>query len=692
MEKLKHKPNITPKLLKHFVCVNPNNNNIFIDKLHETSDLIHVDSKNGHHTWFIETVKIKNAITLDKYLEKKLTFSLDELKTLLDKIVEMNTEFKIYHTDLHLGNILLKLSNDGNIETSYIIDFGMVWRFHEQKKFSKMTDIFTLWEQLKQQEIFKPKDLNDMFLCTIRRYKLLDQNENETNDMFLKRVEKIRNQDTGVLILKRLKLGAAALALAGGAIYSYKNKKTNPTNTLSPSPTIEPPPIPPSPTIEPLPNPPSPTTEPPPSPEFIPTKPFPQIMNSISTPSTLESKLNDPKRKAATFSTFFYPKTNCPSKVIPKIISMYDYYPFELFHPGLIKTLNQDMFWILVIKYAKAQLIGLTTKISVDLRKCVFNLLEMRMIIPPNTDDSPYILGFGYTHIPTGYTFAPTLQNLLDNNLTTSTANINAVDMLCMCALSVKLDLINPCQDYQFLFFSMYNNLSLRDPRIRNRLLSPKVQSPPNLYNGDNPFVIDKHYSEVFTILKRFINREEFSYSEFKIYYQKNVLFVLMRYLFYENYYETPSFVRYLSSNDILDGFSTPSDQQVLFSLIRQIDLYWDDNTPLKNSELGFLNTIKMTTIIPSTNQRQDIPFDIKFILYKMGAFKRFMINENVKQNVKQNLVGFRNNDIVLNDRFFRTDEDMDIFVNNLLDQNRRPNNVINQFLRDRNTDINRNV
>jgi serine/threonine protein kinase len=50
LKKLQHKPNITPKLIKYFVCVNPNNNNTFIDKLQETSELIHIDSKDGHHT------------------------------------------------------------------------------------------------------------------------------------------------------------------------------------------------------------------------------------------------------------------------------------------------------------------------------------------------------------------------------------------------------------------------------------------------------------------------------------------------------------------------------------------------------------------------------------------------------------------------------------------------------------------
>jgi hypothetical protein len=614
-------------------------------------------------------------------------YSLDELKKLLDKIVEMNTIFKIHHTDLHTGNVLLKLSDDGKVETSYIINFGMVWRFEEQKNFSQMTDVFTLWEELKQKNLFKPKELNDLFISTIKRYNLLQQKEDETDDMFLKRIEKIRDQDTGVLLLKRLKLGAAALALGGvgAAFYKYKNgQSSTPKQSSTPSTPNNESSTPNNESSTPNNEPSTPISsasfESTPSPDFEPKTPFPKIMNPIQIPTSLQSKLNDPKRIAATFSTFSYPKT-CPSKIIPKEISMYDYYPYELFHPGLIKNLNQDMFWILVIKYAKVELIGIPTKpITVDfLKECVFNLLELRMVIPPNTDANS-VNRVKYDQIPTGYTFAPTLQSLLDNNLTTNFINLHAVDMLCMCSLSVKLDLINPCQDYQFLFFSMYNSLYTQDPRIRNNIF-PKVQSPPNLYDSNNPFVIDKHYNETFTKLKKFI----YGNHPGNVYYQKNVFFILMRYLFYENYNETPAFVKYLGSDKILDGFPEPSDQQVLFSLIRQIDLYWDDNVALKNSELEFLNKIEMTTIIPSTNQRQDIPFDIKFILYKMGAFKRFMINTNVQNKVKENLNGFRSNDIVRDDRIFRTGQDMDNFVNRLNEvPQENANAFINEYIRDR--------
>ena len=271
--------------------------------------------------------------------------------------------------------------------------------------------------------------------------------------------------------------------------------------------------------------------------------------------------------------------------------------PRDLFPVELIKGLDRDLFWALLVRTVGEW--------SVD-------LLIMRGILPENTVFHVIDPLIYPGNVLTGYPLLPTVFDVFHrapDGIDFDRAYNYFVQGIISCAVQVKLNIIDPNLSY----YKQYEILALPDfgSEGNEDEIDPVRGTVP--YNSDDPFNPDTH-PELGSRISELVHPNTVMY------------FVLCRYLFYRNYKETPAFLKFLQSRQLMSQIGRPSDQKIFLLLVEQICpscRYLDED---------IINSLPAHAIDPN-GVLQALPYDIKYIIATQ-MLKPLKINDHTAKRM----------------------------------------------------------
>lgn len=269
-----------------------------------------------------------------------------------------------------------------------------------------------------------------------------------------------------------------------------------------------------------------------------------------------------------------------------------DIYPVEV-----IRGLNEDLFWALVSSYfdslrnsrnGPGEFHQRHQRRYKNYLPSILYLLEMRGLIPSAAEvwsTTTYMYGMAdFKDLPSGYWRCPLLKDFLGDNRPVFDDTYRTVVLaLNEAANDVKFRAIDQHRSYQYQF-----------ARVSS------VPRPDTLYDGPILWVQRRGPSATFVYFR-----------------------ILCRYLFYIDYIEAPSFLRFLSSEDMMTHFPDPTEGKLWLSMIRQV-------CPNCNLTDKAFTDIKFP-VNATGGQANYLPYDVKLILLRMGAFKELDIHESTR-------------------------------------------------------------